>query len=405
MTIKRLIAITFILLCTAAAWVVLGARRQLRTGLSSESLGRAVAGVWGPPMTQEHPAVYYLSPGSANGRHPIQPRQSNVKVALKYEPKKRGLLWYRTYNVDFHGKYIIENPTPISQTIYVKFKLPATDASYNNFSFLLDGKQSASETKTSEGITEAVTLDSGSSTTMTVGYTTRGTDNWGYAFGDATRIRNFQLGMTTDFSEINFPAGTGSASTRMFHDKGWDFSWSYPDVIGARPIGMNMPDVLNPGPIASRISYFAPVSLLFFFAVLLIMTVVLGVDLHPVNYFFLAAGLFAFQLLFAYLVDLIPLTAAFLIAASVSLLLVSGYLYLAAGYKFARLAAIAQFAYMVLFSYSFFFEGLTGLSITIGAIITLAILMVATAKINWAARFTTTRRTVTPPPIPVAHGG
>jgi len=39
------------------------------------------------------------------------------------------------------------------------------------------------------------------------------------------------------------------------------------------------------------------------------------------------------------------------------------------------IGAIAQFAYMILFSYSFFFEGLTGLTITIGAIVTLALLM------------------------------
>ena len=54
-------------------------------------------------------------------------------------------------------------------------------------------------------------------------------------------------------------------------------------------------------------------------------------------------------LLFAYLVDLIPTMLAFVIAAAVSLLLVVGYLVGVAGFKFARLAAIAQFAYMTLF--------------------------------------------------------
>ncbi len=113
------------------------------------------------------------------------------------------------------------------------------------------------------------------------------------------------------------------------------------------------------------------------------------------NYFFLAAGCFAFQLLFAYSVDLIPLHLAFAISAAVSLALVSGYLYAVAGRTFGALAAVAQFTYMVLFSYSFFFEGLTGLTITIGAIATLAILMVTTARINWATKFTSV-----PPPLP-----
>ena len=123
MTIKRLIAIIFILICTTAAWVVLGASLQIRTALLSDSLSRAVAGVWGPPMTQEHPVVYYLSPDSPKGRHLIQPQQSDVKVALKYEPKKRGLLWYRTYLVDFQGDYTIENPTPTLTSISPTFVL------------------------------------------------------------------------------------------------------------------------------------------------------------------------------------------------------------------------------------------------------------------------------------------
>jgi hypothetical protein len=403
MNIKRFAAILLILTCTAAGWVILGASLQIRSASSSDSLSRAVEGGWGPAMTQQHPVIYYMSPTSPNGRHPIQPSQSGVKVALSYEPKKKGLLWYRTYLVDFHGDYTIENPTPITQTIYVKFQLPSADASYNDFSFVLNGKQSTGEGKTKDGITEAVTLEPGAKAALAVAYKTRGTDNWAYAFGDATRIRNFQLGMETDFGGIDFPVGTGSPTDRRREGRGWKFTWSYPDVIGALPVGMDMPKALNPGPVAARIAYFAPVSLLFFFSVLLILSLVLGVNLHPMNYFFLAAGMFSFQLLFAYLVDLIPLNGAFVIAAAVSLLLVSGYLFLAAGGAFARLAGVAQFAYMGLFSYSFFFDGLTGLTLTIGAIITLAILMTATARINWSDKFTSVRRAAMPPPTPVTR--
>ena len=37
----------------------------------------------------------------------------------------------------------------------------------------------------------------------------------------------------------------------------------------------------------------------------------------------------------------------------------------------------------MLFSYAFFFKGLTGLAITIGAIATLFVLMQTTARVNW----------------------
>jgi hypothetical protein len=393
MNIKRILAIVFILACTAAGWVILGTSLAVRSSASGGALERAVTAGWGPPMSQAHPVIFYSSPGVAGGRHYIQPGQSDVNVALKYEPKKKGLLWHRTYVVDFRGAYVLENPTPITQTLYVKFEFPAKEASYTDFVFTLDGKASTDERKTSEGITEAVTLDPGKTAKLEVAYKTRGTDRWGYTFGDTTRIRHFNLTMSTDFAEIDFPAGTGSAQKRDTTAKGWKLEWSYPDVIGAQPVGMEMPKALNPGPVASRITFFAPVSLLFFFAVLLIAATVRCVNLHPMNYF-------AFQLLFAYLVDLMPLLAAFVIAAVVSLALVSGYLLLAAGKGFARIAAAAQFAYMVLFSYSFFFDGLTGLTITIGAIITLAILMATTARINWSEKFTSRPAGVMPPPIP-----
>jgi hypothetical protein len=41
----------------------------------------------------------------------------------------------------------------------------------------------------------------------------------------------------------------------------------------------------------------------------------------------------------------------------------------------------------VLFSYAFFFDGYTGLSITIGAILTLFVVMQMTARVQWAQKF------------------
>jgi hypothetical protein len=399
MTFKRILAIAAIFICTSICWGLLGTSLLVRSTESFGLLGQTVSGVWGPVMTQDHPVIYYNVLGSSSGRHTIQPSQTDVNVSLKYEPKKKGLLWYRTYLVDFQGDYTVENPTPITQTLYIKFQFPAKDATYSDVSFTINGAPSSTTgAKIGDGFVEAITLAPAASAKVAVAYKSRGTDSWGYSFGDTTRIRNFHLTMTTDFAAIDFPAGTGSPTERARSGGGWNLSWSYPDVINAQAIGMNMPAVLNPGPVASRISFFSPVSLLFFFTVLVLLCLLQEVDLHPMNYFFLAAGCFAFQLLFAYLVDLIPLLMAFGIAACVSLALVSGYLIAAVGWRLARIAALAQFGYMVLFSYSFFFDGLTGITITIGAIATLALLMGATAKVNWSEKFAT-RAAITPFPV------
>jgi hypothetical protein len=64
------------------------------------------------------------------------------------------------------------------------------------------------------------------------------------------------------------------------------------------------------------------------------------------------------------------------------------YLRLVAGMRFAvRRAGVAQLAFLVFFSYAFFFEGYTGLTVTIGSIVTLFVLMQATARVDWSAVF------------------
>jgi inner membrane protein involved in colicin E2 resistance len=113
-----------------------------------------------------------------------------------------------------------------------------------------------------------------------------------------------------------------------------------------------------------------------------------GIDLHPMNYFFLAAAFFSFHLLLAYLVDHVSIHAAFAISAAVSVFLVVSYLRLVVGLQFAsREAALAQFIYLVMFSYAFFLKGFTGLAITIGSVLTLFVVMQVTGRIRWADKF------------------
>ena len=69
--------------------------------------------------------------------------------------------------------------------------------------------------------------------------------------------------------------------------------------------------------------------------------------------------------------------------SAVSIFRVVGYLRIVTGPKFAfREAALAQLVYLVGFSYAFFFKGLTGLTVTIGAII----VMQMTARIDWGGQ-------------------
>lgn len=398
-TFLQILAIGFIFSATAVGWFTLGSALTLRTQSSAAQLDASVAAGWGPPLTQPHPTGWYRSPTGEGGRRTILPATSEVVVSLAYDPKQKGLLWYRTYDVDFSGRYQFRNPTPITQTLYVSFRLPPEGKTFTNFSLQLGEEAPLSASPQKGAITRAVVVPPGGETQLAIRYRTRGTDSWRYDLEGIERVSGFRLSMRTDFREIDFPLGVASPSERESTEAGWDLLWDYPDVLGPQSAGLAMPNVLNAGPVAARIAFFAPVSLLFFFAVLLILGAVRGITLHPMNYFFLAAGCFAFQLLFAYLVDLLPIGWSFAIGAGVSLLLVNGYLALVAGRRLLVISLPAQAAYMVLFSYSFFFDGLTGITITLGAVATLAILMLVTARIQWQEIF---RRPQAPavPPLP-----
>jgi inner membrane protein involved in colicin E2 resistance len=88
-------------------------------------------------------------------------------------------------------------------------------------------------------------------------------------------------------------------------------------------------------------------------------------------------------------VDHVDIHAAFVVASLTSVALVVSYLRIVRGTRFAlREAGLAQLVFLVLFSYAFFFEGYTGLTVTIGAVVTLFVLMQATARVDWGAIFT-----------------
>jgi inner membrane protein involved in colicin E2 resistance len=229
----------------------------------------------------------------------------------------------------------------------------------------------------------------GGSAVLTVKYRSHGLDSWRYHFGDeVSQVRNFQLKMTTNFKEIDFPDNTLAPVQKKATKEGWELVWESKNLLSGFQIGMIMPEKLQPGPLAGRISYFAPVSLLFFFFLMFIITALRGVELHPMNYFFLACAFFAFHLLLAYLVDHISIHTAFIICSLVSLALVISYLRLVVGIRFAAVeAGIAQLIYLVLFSYAFFFKGFSGLAVTIGSILTLFVVMQLTGRIRWREKF------------------
>ncbi len=420
--IKKIAAIVFIFLCTAFAWGVLGTTIFQRTYSSDSSSESRVASTWGAPQNQFPPVASYeeLVPKkedtTENGKkiervtqvkitNALPLESSHLNVDLNLEHRQKGLLWYSTYRVAFDGAYSFRNPSDKDQTVSFTLHFPTAQAIYDDLVFTVDDvpvtlkneKNSASGT---------ARVAAGKTANLKVGYKSQGLNDWHYSFGiaavqnpadesqprsnssDVAQVRDFSLQMKTNFKDIDFPENTLSPTEKTETGNGWNLIWNYKNLVSGYQIAMTMPEKLQPGPLAGRISFFAPVSLFFFFFLMLIITTLRGIELHPMNYFFLAASFFSFHLLLAYLVDHVSIHLAFGICSAVSIFLVVTYLRLVVGTRFAtREAALAQFVYLVAFSYAFFLKGFTGLAITIGSIITLFIVMQATGKIRWQEKF------------------
>jgi inner membrane protein involved in colicin E2 resistance len=404
---KRIIAIAFIFVCTAVAWAILGGTIFSRTYDSGAVSSNRVASTWGTSQNQSPPAASFTEEIARQEQalenskivtktvkdkvvHELPLESSRIHVNLDLQHRQKGLLWYSTYKVDFSGVYAFVNQSDKEQLVEFKLLFPTTQAIYDNFTFNVDGNPVAVSNQNNAAMT-VVKIGAGKTAKLAVGYSSQGLNEWRYSFGstEVAQVRDFSLRMRTNFKDIDFPDNTLSPSEKTQTANGWDLNWTYKNLLSGYQIAMVMPEKLQPGPLAGRISFFAPVSLFFFFFLMLIITTMRGIDLHPMNYFFLAAAFFSFHLLLAYLVDHVSIHVSFAIAAAVSVFLVVSYLRLVVGIRFAsREAALAQFIYLVMFSYAFFLKGFTGLAITIGSVLTLFVVMQITGRIRWAERFT-----------------
>src|SRR5215212_2096836 len=409
--LKRIVAIAFIFLCASAAWMVLGATVFSRTYDSDQVLEGQVTSLWGAPQSQSPPAATaeHTEPKTTetleNGKKKVVTEKvsviaaspiktSRVDVSLGLEHRQKGLLWYSTYKIGFDGTYVFRNATEQERVTFT-LKFPAERAIYDDLVFTVNGAPVAL-TNENDAAAGTASVKPGETATLHVAYKSQGLDDWRYNFGggDAktgagvAQVRDFRMRILTDFKEIDFPENTLSPSEKRETGDGWELEWSYKNLVSGFQIGMSMPEKLQPGPLAGRISFFAPVSLFFFFFLMFIITTMRGLELHPMNYFFLAAAFFAFHLLLAYLVDHVSIHAAFAASSVVSIFLVISYLRLVVGTRFAaREAGLAQFIYLVMFSYAFFFKGFTGLAVTIGSILTLFVVMQITGRVRWAEKF------------------
>lgn len=399
----RIAAIGFIFACTTVAWLILAQVVSYRTHHQDTKLKAAVGQLWGTPQSQPAPLLYWTTEeivvqqapdGQAveharERRHLLPLKASRLQVDLHLEHRRKGLLWYPTYQVALDATYTATNETDRPLNLTFELALPTSQAVYDDFTLSLNGHSVAPLPLAEGHLRQPLHLAPGQSRQIRLAYQSQGLEQWEYRFGDhVEQVSDFELTMLTDFAAIDFPGQGLSPTHKEPTAEGWRLTWQYDQLLTGAALGMVMPARLNPGPWVQDVTEAAPISLFLFFFLLFVFAAVKGIDIHPMNYFFIGAAFFSFHLLLAYLADHLLIHYAFLVAAAVSVFLVVSYMRLVVGLRLALVeVGLAQFIYLVLFSYTFFFVGYTGLAITVLCIVTLFAAMQFTGRMDWSAAF------------------
>ena len=406
--IVRMIAIGLIFCVVTVAWLILGGINESRSNKQRYDLRGQVAELWGSAQTQAAPGLSFrwveereqTRTETVDGvareiRERVRttqtqaelPDSSDIEVSLHDDPRRKGLVWYALYDVDFQGRWTYKHDSAQPGTLDLSFAFPDTQGIYDGFRFVVDGvDQARSLTPQNGQVVWSVPVEPQQEVTLEIGYKSRGLDEWRYRPNvGVSSLENFSLRMNTDFRQIDYPSGALSPSSRDETGAGWALRWSFERAVTGRDIGMVVPKNLQPGELAAAMSFSAPISLFFFFLILFVLGTLRGIDIHPINYVMLAGAFFAFHLLFSYAVDHLEVVPAFVLSGAVSVVLVVSYLRLVVSARFAFVeAAAAQVVYLIGFSVAHFWDGFTGLTVTVLSILTLFLLMQLTGRIRWS---------------------
>jgi len=404
-TVRKLAAVGFIFACASVAWMILGAANLSRTDTAYSSLKREVANLFGDSLDIRAPECFAkvsrTTEETVDGKRvvstvwdrlPAEIAKTDVRISVSLDPRKKGNLWFPTFRARFAGEWTFANLDSGAGDYYLLTALESADSVYDNVSLSVNGVPVADVTPLIRKTEIPVVPAADGTARLAVSYDVTGMELLRYYAspnpGDIAQINDFSLVMDTDFTDYDFPDGMMSPTSRNDGEGGSELAWRFAKSVTGKDIGLVIPKKLNPGEIVTRVSFFAPVSLLFFFVVLLVASAARGAAFHPMHYFFLAAAFFSFHLMFSYFSDRWDINASFAVAALVSLGLTVSYLARFADRAIAlAVAPVAQLVYLVTFSFSFFFEGMTGILVTVCAVSTLFVLMQVTAGVDWDKAF------------------
>lgn len=394
---KYLIIGAFIFTFSIAA-VIIGIRIDDRHSSSYSKNRKQVEDIWGGSIVQSPPEFYetYLAYKTVyRDNKPVKEAyyakniigmvDHKVSTFIKSNIRKKGLLKFAGYNIEFKGTYKVTNSFKGAKKLRFEFPLPSNAGNISDFEVLINGKNNHSDKNLADGFQWSGTLEPGSARVFQIQYKAKGTGVFRYGLGfNKLEIKNFKFSATTDYEDFLIPNSamvpTGSSSD---NDK-LLINWESKNLITGQDIALKFKAPGNYGETAYRLFYYSPLALALFTLMLVVFSVAKEIRLHPMHYLFLMIGFFIFYLLSSYLITYIPILPGIIVSVAVSTGIMLYYAHMInKGTIFLQSVLMGSVIFQWIFSIAFFFPAHTGFTITIASIVAFVVLMKQTSDVDW----------------------
>ncbi|MCK5718868.1 MAG: hypothetical protein KAH84_02835 [Thiomargarita sp.] len=362
-------------------WLLFADRLEQRTYNAMYKQLNSVKQIWGGNLAQPMPSVRYKRFGSdISTLNKGEIYASNIKLAIKVDYRKKGLVYYTGYNAEFLGKYTIQNPE--NENIYLSFIFPYPtkqgEGVLQNVKLLINGKEDIEDTEYQPNLALWTgILEPNDQLEISVLYNGRGLNQFQYGFEPRKQINRFTMqanilgAKNLDYPELTMPP------TETVQDivDGKILNWKLDKTLTQLNIGIILPDKLNVEKQLIMMTYRAPVFFLFF---LMSLTIILRLAQEKLNFIpvsIISFAYFLFYPLFAYLVIYLGVIFAFGIAFGIIGLLIFNYCRILYGFKIAFMIFMAYVFYSSITSLAALLPIYTGLILTIEGVILLGVFM------------------------------
>lgn len=390
-------------LLSSAASVSIGYRIMDRHQTTYTRGMKFVNDAWGGNLSQKPPSITYntveqqefenqktgeMQKRTVTLKQDIGFFSQNLNLKIDAKPRTKGLLKFPGYLLSFNGTYKIKNTLNRKEKLDFNFELPVNSGNVTDISITLDKKPYLDDANLADGIQISKEMNPLEEHEVVIQYKAQGTGSFSYSMGENRKeIKKLNAILITDFVDYNIHEKAMVPTEQGSDNKLTKITWSGENLITDQNISLEF-KIEDYGSLASKLFFYAPLSLFLFLFSVVIFTVSKDISLHPMHYLFIIGGFFIFYLLGSYIISFVNVMLGIVISLAISTSIILYYMHLIKkGSNLFQATGASALIFQWVFSMAFFFPEYTGLLITLASILSFVGLMKVTADTEWEKKF------------------